>query len=642
MYRALFFGLALGAGLSWAGAPMDLDSPFLKIALVKGSTGAVEEREVTKVKIVGDKIELLSSKGSVALIAQADVTALIPKLPEAGMVYKLEDVDRAVQMLESLPEGLKQRPEASAGTLQKWKDLRKPAEEAEAKGRANEKKAEEERFKLENEKFNEWIAEATDFQRPRSEEDLTQLRKRGEQFLEGKVGDEIQVRDGLALLSQVVAKEKGGPLPDLAKLNEIQPRLLPDDLLVWVVVGILILSFFGLLLGLSFSSNGLTRLWEGAFFGGIVFLGVGLAVLSALAALWWPVGGEGEPVSIAVTPEMEKINLYAKNSIKPVYFLPRTEFRVMGKDFVAGIRAALPPSDEPVGMFKGKLKEGKLWIDQARFIWKQPLTALGIPLPVSFVFSGKIPTPESWKEITADRVALGKIVIPDVLGASFCESMSATVQSGLSAAGLAGAKLRGEDGMKLSLSMPSSGTRPVLTTTTTTTTTSAYRREINAEDLAKFFVEDKGAEFSGKFVVVEGVVEKIFSGSEISGGGIATAGDSLNKGKPDVKISGDRFDIFFLKGLNSYGFRKDPLYIKVLIKSPSVYVMDSYGDVYRGPNANIVKEKAFIKKGYRVKFLKEGRVQGDTIKNNEIEVYGVEIDGDADIQCTDPNAPAPN
>jgi hypothetical protein len=69
--------------------------------------------------------------------------------------------------------------------------------------------------------------------------------------------------------------------------------------------------------------------------------------------------------------------------------------------------------------------------------------------------------------------------------------------------------------------------------------------------------------------------------------------------------------------------------------------MDNYGDIYKGPNANIVKEKAFIKKGYRVKFLKEGRVQSDQIKNNEIEVYGVEIDGDGDIQCFDPSAPAP-
>jgi hypothetical protein len=69
--------------------------------------------------------------------------------------------------------------------------------------------------------------------------------------------------------------------------------------------------------------------------------------------------------------------------------------------------------------------------------------------------------------------------------------------------------------------------------------------------------------------------------------------------------------------------------------------MDSYGDIYKGPNANIIKEKALIKKGYRVKFLKEGRVQSDKIKNNEIEVYGIEIDRDADIQCFDPSVSSP-
>jgi hypothetical protein len=221
--------------------------------------------------------------------------------------------------------------------------------------------------------------------------------------------------------------------------------------------------------------------------------------------------------------------------------------------------------------------------------------------------------------------------------------MSALVQTGLSAAGLAGIKARSDTSQTLILTVPSSGTRPELATKTKTKTetTATYRREISAEDLAKVFVENKGSEFSGKFVVIDGVVEKIYSGSEFSGSGVATTGDSSNKGKKDVKISDDRFDTFYLQGMNSYGYRKDPLYIKVIIKSPDVFVMDNYGDIYKGPNANIVKEKAFIKKGYRVKFLKEGRVQSDQIKNNEIEVYGVELDGDGDIQCFDPSAPPP-
>jgi hypothetical protein len=436
----------------------------------------------------------------------------------------------------------------------------------------------------------------------------------------------------------VVGKEKGGPLPDLAKLNEVQPKLVADDLLVWVVVGILALSFFGLLIGLSFTSSGLTRIREGAILGGIVFGGLGLATLAGLALIWWPVGGQGDPVGLTVSPEMGRVVTYAKNSVRPVYFLPSMDFRVPSHDFATGILASLPPSEEAVGMFKGKLKEGKLWIAKDRYIWSQPVTALGIPIPVSFVFEGKTPAAESWQEITPDRVSLGKVVMPEPLGSAFADSMKAILQGGLNAGGLSGIKAKSGEGNELIVSTQSSGTKPVLAAITAT---SSYRKEITAEDLAKIFVESKGSEFNGKFVLIEGVVDKISSGSEFSGVANAGTGDLLNKGKALQKIKDDQFDVFYLHGMDSYGYRRDPLYIKLVIKSPDVFVMDSYGDVYKGPNANIVKEKALIKKGYRVKFLKEGRVQSDQIKNNEIEVYGVEIDGGGDIQCFDPSAPPP-
>ena len=263
------------------------------------------------------------------------------------------------------------------------------------------------------------------------------------------------------------------------------------------------------------------------------------------------------------------------------------------------------------------------------------MTALGIPIPVSFVFEGKIPSPGSWQEIAPDRISIGRVVMPEPLGPAFAESMKTILQGGLGSGGLSGIKAKSGDGNDLIVSTPISGTKPPLVAN------SNYRKEITAEDLAKVFVGNKGAEFNGKFVLIEGVVDKIMSGSEFSGNANAGLGDPLNKEKGPQKIKDEQFDVFYLHGMDSYGYRKDPLYIKLIIKSPDVFVMDTYGDVYKGPNANIVKEKALIKKGYRVKFLKEGRVQSDQIKNNEIEVYGVEIDGDEDIQCFDPSAPAP-
>jgi len=614
---------------------MDLDSPFLKALIFKESTGALNEREVARVKITEGKIESANTKGILTLVPTNDVVAILPKLPDSGILYQLKDVEQAIRLLESLPADLKQRPEASTETLQKWKDLRKPAEKADAKRREEDRKAQEEKLKQEEAKINEWMKDVADFQKPRSEIDLVAIREQGQKFLDLKFGDERKVREGLALLAQVVGKEKGGPLPDLVKLNEIQPKLVADDLLVWVVVGVLAISFFGLLIGLSFTSSGLTRIREGAILGGIVFGGLGVAILAGLALIWWPVGGEGDPVGLTVSPEMERVVTYAKNSVKPVYFLPSMEFRVPSQDFATGILASLPPSEEAAGMFKGKLKEGKLWIAKDRYIWTQPVTALGIPIPVSFVFEGETPTAGSWQETTTARVSLGKVVIPDPLGSAFAESMKSILKGGLSAGGLSGIKVKSGDRNDLVVSTPSSGTKPTLAANNN------YRKEITAEDLAKVFVESKGSEFNGKSVLIEGVVDKINSGSEFSGIANAGVGDPLNKDKAPQKIKDDQFDVFYLHGIDSYGYRKDPLYIKVIIKSPDVFVMDKYGDIYKGPNANIVKEKAFIKKGYRVKFLKEGRVQSDQIKNNEIEVYGVEIDGGGDIQCFDPSIPVP-
>jgi len=134
---------------------MDLDSPFVKMALVKGTTGATEEREVTKAKIVGDKVELTTTKEGVAIFSVTDVSAILPKLPNTEIVYQLKDVDEAIRMLESLPAKLKQRSEASTETLQKWKTLRKPAEEADAKRREEQKKAQEEKLKQEEAKIRQ-------------------------------------------------------------------------------------------------------------------------------------------------------------------------------------------------------------------------------------------------------------------------------------------------------------------------------------------------------------------------------------------------------------------------------------------------------------------------------------------------------
>ena len=666
----------------WADVPMDLDTPFVKTLILKKNTGVVEDREITGVKINEGKIESVTTKGVVALVPTNDVIAILPMLPDSGIQYELKDVERAISLLESLPTDLKQRPEASTEALQKWKDLEKTAEEAERKRKQKEadeeKKAAEEKVKVELDRLSSWLMEASDFQKPRSEEELEKLRVKGQNFLLNKTGDTAKVYDCLAVLSQVLPKEKGGPLPDLAKLSEVQSKIVPDDLLIWATAGILIASFFGLLMGLSFTSSGVTRLREGAVLGGVVFGGLGLAILAGLAAIWWPISSDGENISFEIYPSMERTIIFAKNGVKPAYYLPSSESKASGLEFASSLLASLPPSDDSSGMLKGKLKQGTLWIKADTWLWKQPVTALGIPIPVSFMFQGKIPKAKVWADISIEKVSLGRLTFPESLGSIFCDGMKSTIQSGLSSGGFTSIKVTQEEGGQLLISTQASGTKPKIEIKEEVKDTmkgvnadaikTIYREKITAEDFAKLIAEGKAKEFLNKFIITEGEVYSV-GGSNFSSSG---------------KMGRDNTDDIYLIGIrNFYGPRpEDHLLIRCMIKSDLVFQMDSRGDLYaryviqqfeqdskrktasRGlevdgnnisfrtldgkevttPDIDPVKERPLVQKGKKLTFLKPARVELDqkeveqgktqggkhgrplgTNKQGNIELYGITL-----------------
>ena len=636
MRRVAVFFAILAAGWLQAGAPLDLDSPFSKTALMQDKNGKKEEREIQSAKLMGDKIELLYLTGGVGLFPQSEIVAILPRLPNPGAKASLEEIDQAIRFLEGIQDEFRGRPETSPETLQRWRDLRKPAEEAQERKRQEEAQGRAKKQAEDQARVKAWLAEVADLQKARGEEELAGLKQTGESFLREKIGDETKVRDALFMISQVSSKEKGESLPELSKLDEVLPTLVPDDLLVWISAGILVVSLFGLLAGTSFTSSGLSRFREGALLGGILFGGAGLAVLGGLLMVWWPAEPTGIVFSPDLSPKMRQAVLFSKNRVKPTYFLPEAEFEVGAREFVAGMIAAIPPSSENTGIFKGKFKEGKLFIEGQRWVWRQPVTVLALPFPLVFTFSGKTPSVENWSEPAVDRVELGRIRLPDFLGTSLGEGFVSSVRSGLSAGGFDGIKLAQGPGESLLIRVPSSGTRPKIAKQEAKKE-EVYRREISAEDLGRVFIAGKGGEFVGKFIVVSGVIEKISSGSEYS----KSALDGKTKDETSTpKITSDQFDVFYLKAADRYGFRNDPLYIRCAIKSPLVFSMDSRGDVYTGIAVNQVNDKPFLKKGKRVKFLKEGRVEIGEIKNNEIEVYGIEIDGPQDVEIIDPNAPS--
>jgi len=666
-WRACVF-LGLFSASLWAAGPIDLDSPFLKKALINGSTGTIEERQVKKGKIVDGSIEFENLSGGISLFALKNVVAVLPLAPDGAGNYQLKDIDAAISLLASLPQNLAVKPEV----MDKWKNLRKTvaselarkeeelkkAKEKEAQKAAeqereaiarrleNEKKAAEEKRRADLENASAWIKDAEDIWRPRSENELLDIQKKGWEYVRLKAGDESRIRESLAFFSQVSSKEKNGPFPELSKLDEIRPRLNPDDLIVWVAAGGVILTFFGVLILISSFLNGIDCIRQGRVLPGILLIVASLGIFFFISMIWRSPSGGGEVVRATLSPVMRKIGIIGKNIVSPVYFIPGRELHVPKKEFIASILALVPPSEESAGLFKGRLKEGELWLNKDRWTWSQPIAVLGIPFPICFTFSGKTPALTTWQQIEPDYVAVGKITIPEFIRAAFIDSWKTIIQNGISSSGISRINVVEDSQGDLLLKIPNAGqkpkieepkvevveevkpvevVKPVEEVKPVVVEKEIYQKEITAEALARFAKEGKIGAFLGKFVLIDGIVSEVNSGTEYYGDVHAGKGYGLNA--TGGKIKEDEFDVFYLKSTPK---------IKCLIKSVRTFVKDNYGDIYLGPQANITHESPLIKGGYRAKFMAEGRIQ-ELNRFNEIEVYGIRLDSKSDIQCYDPH-----
>ena len=637
MRWALALGSLLAAAVVQAEAPMDLDSPFLKTALISAKEGGYEERIIRKARLVGASLEMETESGSMAIFPRAQVAAILPRLPATTEEFSAGDLEKAMEFLQKLPTPLRERPEATPEVLEKWRALLPVASEKDAQRAEKQKKEEAELKQADAAEVAGWVSDWSDFRKSRTREEIQGLRTRGQALLKTAPRERKTVEEGLAFLAQWQARPGASPLVDLEKLDAVVPAMSPEDLLAWTGAGVLVASFFGLLAGLSFVSSGLTRFKEGAWLGGLLFLPVGLAVLAGLGAVWWPSAGTGKEVEPALSPGMERLVFAGKNAAQPAFFFPSLSLEAGGEEVVAGLLAAVSPAEEPAGLLKARFHSAVGWLGEGKWMYRQTLTVVGLPLPISLTFSGSPPPWAEWRQPSVQKAWLGSVPLPGALGEMLFQSVLASWGQAAERVGLG--RLQMEDGTagKVRLLLPASGKGTELAKES-----ASYRKEISAEDLAQAFTDGHGQEFVGKFVLLDGIVEKVESGGELSGGTSAFAGSPMDTKSQEMGAK-ESFDIFFLRGLPSYGPRKDPLTIRCLIKSEKVFVMDSRGDLYEGPHANIAQAEPILKKGQRVKFLKEGCVESADIKNNVIEVYGIRLDDPGqDLKTYDPTQPPGN
>ena len=96
---------------------MDLESPFLKTALIKENNGLTVEKAVRKGKIKGGLIELERDEGGLLILPVEQVLAVLPKIPQAGNTYLQSDARRALAVLIEAQKLFPDRVEVMASTI---------------------------------------------------------------------------------------------------------------------------------------------------------------------------------------------------------------------------------------------------------------------------------------------------------------------------------------------------------------------------------------------------------------------------------------------------------------------------------------------------------------------------------------------
>jgi len=109
---------------------MDLESPFLKTALIKENNGLTVEKAVRKGKIKGGIIELERDEGGLLVLPADQVLAVLPKIPQPGSTYLQSDAQRALGTLTRAQKIYPERAEVSPTALIEWDKLSRQATEA--------------------------------------------------------------------------------------------------------------------------------------------------------------------------------------------------------------------------------------------------------------------------------------------------------------------------------------------------------------------------------------------------------------------------------------------------------------------------------------------------------------------------------
>jgi len=621
MYRALFLGLVLGSGMLWAGAPMDLDSPFLKTVILLNRYNQIEEAEILQAEIEGENLKMRKPDGTLIVANKAKVLGILPRLPSPDLTYTQAQAQRAYQVLVSARQDFPGRIETSASVLSTWRSLtQEPSRHEKVLADTQEKG---------RRAWLEKLAPGTDQPAP---VDMVAYLQEGKELLKSTGDNQRLVKERLEQVKQLMSIEL-----DHVRRLELSPR--------WEEVGVLVpvgVACFILVVGLWMFANignclvalraGVIRIDRQG--GRAIHLGGFLNLIYASLAgglLFYVFSPPAPPKETSVKTleesHLDKALYLSMNTGAKWSWQNPSSVQVAAPEWVNFIGGKIAHKEVRLNQFLA-FSSPHLAFEKSRISWIQPIQLAILPLQLQFGL--KVGEENlSIANLKVETFRLGGLPLGSYIGGHLLAALLPAYADWDQTLGLAsGATWEWVGTETLKLQTPKVLPRSEKTSGQNLGQTQkpVFQEKISGIDLAKIFSAGFGEVYLNRYVELTGQIYEVSSsrrlGNNLAGEivrqGITRSGGVDAVAKVDSMGSEDFPDIFYL-ATDSDGSAKK-IKLKCLVKSSQTYFQDSRGDIYEG-GKNPGMDEPLVRRG-KLALFKGGRVEG--FQNDTIEIYGSE------------------
>jgi len=557
---------------------MDLESPFLKTALIKENNGLTVEKAVRKGKIKGGLIELDKDEGGLLVLPVEQVLAVLPKIPQTGTAYLKSDAQRALETLNKAQKIYPERAEVSPSALIEWDKLSRQATEVD----------QVERKALEN-----WFQSVSEVPPEAKTEEIRALVEQGEGFAEKFPDQEKRIDEqvkGLKEISKIdLSKTANLSFP----IGNFGDNFVPGAILWAILVIPIILVIHGI-------SGAIQGFKERLPLAALLRLFIALIAGYFLVLVLWPdsipqPNGNKGSQSIA-----QRALWLSRNMVEGWADQPVQKINMPLETWEGLVVEKLQPGVEDLSSLLWHLEKPVFSKTNGQFSVLQPLVLKIVPVTFKFIFA--IPEKgQSWNDIQLIGFQIGHLPLGKFIGSFALQPIVYAYESVRSSYGLdKGVQWMGGEVGALVVEIPSAQKkRP------------QAKETISAKELAEVYDQGFGDIYKDRYVAVEGDLVEVQSRKEIVGG------DSLKREDP--------FDEFYMEGLPIDRNRRIPVRIRCQIKSEKTFFLDGKGDLFEGaPNPqNPRTDIPVLRKGTSgtKTRISAGRVESGESERRLINIY---------------------